>query len=171
MKSHYNPSPLHSTIETSCMIKISFYFLFVFAIINPALSQTTPAYKRSDLPVETRVKDLLLRMTKEEKFWQLFMIPGDLGNDPSKYKNGIFGFQVNTVQQQQGAAAQLLNYKAGQTGKQTLAKINEMQKYFVEQTRLGIPIIAFDEALHGLVRDEATAFPQAIALAAHGIRC
>lgn len=105
-------------------------------------------------------------MTPEEKFWQLFMIPGDLGNDPSKYKNGIFGFQVNTVQQQQGAAAQLLNYKSGQTAQQTLAKINEIQKYFVEQTRLGIPIIAFDEALHGLVRDEATAFPQAIALAA-----
>jgi beta-glucosidase len=31
---------------------------------------------------------------------------------------------------------------------------------------LGIPIIAFDEALHGLVRGGATAFPQAIALAA-----
>lgn len=148
------------------MIKISFYFLFVLAIINPALSQTIPAYKRSDLALEERVKDLLQRMTPEEKFWQLFMIPGDLGDDPSKYKNGIFGFQVNTVQQQQGAAAQLLNYKSGQTGKQTLAKINEIQKYFVEQTRLGIPIIAFDEALHGLIRDEATAFPQAIALAA-----
>jgi beta-glucosidase len=70
------------------------------------------------------------------------------------------------VQQQQGAAAQLLNYKSGQTAQQTLVKINAIQKYFVEQTRLGIPIIAFDEALHGLVRDEATAFPQSIALAA-----
>src|SRR4029077_8525180 len=36
----------------------------------------------------------------------------------------------------------------------------------VEKTRLGIPIIAFDEALHGLVRDGATTFPQAIGLAA-----
>ena len=150
------------------MTKFSFCFVFALAlaIIDPVLSQTTPAYKRADLPIEERVKDLLQRMTPEEKFWQLFMIPGDLGNDPSKYKNGIFGFQVNTVQQQQGAAAQLLNYKSGQTGKETLAKINSIQKYFVEQTRLGIPIIAFDEALHGLVRDEATAFPQAIALAA-----
>ena len=142
------------------------YFLFLFVTTNSAWSQTIPIYKRNDQPVEERVKDLLQRMTPEEKFWQLFMIPGDLGNDPSKYKNGIFGFQVNTVQQQQGAAAQLLNYKSGQTAQQTLAKINEIQKYFVEQTRLGIPIIAFDEALHGLVRDEATAFPQAIALAA-----
>ena len=44
--------------------------------------------------------------------------------------------------------------------------INTIQKYFVEETRLGIPIIPFDEALHGLVRDGATAFPQSIALAA-----
>ena len=36
----------------------------------------------------------------------------------------------------------------------------------LRQTRLGIPIIAFDEALHGLVRNGATVFPQAIALAA-----
>jgi len=36
----------------------------------------------------------------------------------------------------------------------------------MKETRLGIPIIAFDEALHGLVRQEATAFPQAIGLAA-----
>jgi beta-glucosidase len=148
------------------MKKICLHFLFFFVISHFVWSQTTAIYKRPDLPVEERVKDLLQRMTPEEKFWQLFMIPGDLGNDPSRYKNGIFGFQVNTVQQQQGAAAQLLNYKSGQTAQQTLAKINEIQKYFVEQTRLGIPIIAFDEALHGLVRDEATAFPQAIALAA-----
>jgi len=140
-------------------------FLFLSVILHQVIAQI-PAYKNSQLPIEERVNDLLKRMTPEEKFWQLFMIPGDLGNDPSKYKNGIFGFQVNTVQQQQGAAAQLLNYKSGQTAKQTLVKINEIQKYFVEQTRLGIPIIAFDEALHGLIRDEATAFPAAIALAA-----
>ena len=145
---------------------ISFIILSAFFAILQLSAQQLPDYKRSELPIETRVKDLLQRMTLEEKFWQLFMIPGDLGSNPSQYKNGLFGFQVNTLQQQEGAAAQLLTYKAGETGKQTLAKINAIQKYFVEQTRLGIPIIAFDEALHGLVRSEATAFPQAIALAA-----
>ena len=81
-------------IEISFMKKISFCFLLLLAIISSTLSQTLPDYKRSDLSIEERVKDLLQRMTPEEKFWQLFMIPGDLGNDPSKYKNGIFGFQV-----------------------------------------------------------------------------
>jgi beta-glucosidase len=46
------------------------------------------------------------------------------------------------------------------------ARSTAIQKYFVERTRLGIPIIAFDESLHGLVRSGATSFPQAIALAA-----
>jgi len=141
-------------------------FLLHFCLLHVVCAQDTPVYKKSNAPVNDRVKDLLQRMTPEEKFWQLFMIPGDLGKDSTQYKNGLFGFQVNTVQQQHGAAAQLLSYAAGQTGKQTLEKINSIQKYFVEQTRLGIPIIAFDEALHGLVRSEATAFPQAIALAA-----
>ena len=45
-------------------------------------------------------------------------------------------------------------------------RINAIQRYFVERTRLGIPIIPFEEALHGLARDGATAFPQAIGLAA-----
>src|SRR5690349_3534512 len=99
------------------MRKINFFLLAALIVTLQLQAQTIPDYKRSDLPIETRVKDLLQRMTPEEKFWQLFMIPGDLGNNPSQYKNGIFGFQVNTVQQQQGAAAQILNYKPGQTGK------------------------------------------------------
>ena len=45
-------------------------------------------------------------------------------------------------------------------------RLNTIQRYFVERTRLGIPIIPFEEAAHGLLADGATAFPQAIALAA-----
>ena len=45
-------------------------------------------------------------------------------------------------------------------------RVNGIQKYFVERTRLGIPIIPFEEALHGFYGNGATAFPQAIALAA-----
>jgi beta-glucosidase len=44
--------------------------------------------------------------------------------------------------------------------------VNAIQRYFVDSTRLGIPIIPFDEALRGLMREGATVFPQAIGLAA-----
>lgn len=105
-------------------------------------------------------------MTPEEKFWQLFMIPGDLDNaTTNQYQHGLFGFQVSAMGKGD-AAGQLLNYGTNETAEALAVKINTIQKYFVERTRLGIPIIAFDEALHGLVREGATVFPQAIALAA-----
>jgi beta-glucosidase len=43
---------------------------------------------------------------------------------------------------------------------------NALQRFLVEQTRLGIPAMLHEEALHGLVAPGATSFPQAIALAA-----
>lgn len=50
-----------------------FFLLFVI-YSNLLFSQKLP-YKNPKLPVEERVNDLLSRMTLEEKFWQLFMIP------------------------------------------------------------------------------------------------
>jgi beta-glucosidase len=132
-------------------------------------STATPAYKNADLPVQERVNDLLSRMTPEEKFWQLYMIPGDLdGATPGQYKNGLFGFQVSAATTgDNGAAQQVLSYNNQKEDAYKLAqKVNRIQRYFVEETRLGIPLLFFDEALHGLVREGATSFPQAIALAA-----
>ena len=123
-------------------------------------------YKDPTAPVDQRVDDLLSRMTLEEKFRQLFMIPGDLSDGKERYKHGIFGFQVATKGKSGNSAEQLLDYSGGSNARQTAELINNIQKYFVEETRLGIPIIPFDETLHGLVRPGATAFPQAIALAA-----
>lgn len=143
--------------------KLKLLLLFTFPVLVNA--QEHLPYKNEKLPIEERVKDLIGRMTIEEKFWQLFMIPGDLDNGKEKYKNGIFGLQVST-KGNSDAAGQLLSYSSSATAIETVKKINAIQKYFVEQTRLGIPIIAFDEVLHGLVREGATAFPQAIALAA-----
>ena len=132
-----------------------------------AFSQSLPPYKDPKLPVEQRVKDLMSRMTPEEKFWQCFMIPGEVKpGDEAKYNAGIFGFQVSAASQGGTAAQQMLKYNATDDAKALANKINVIQRYFVERSRLGIPIIAFDEALHGLVRQGATAFPQSIALAA-----
>jgi beta-glucosidase len=107
-------------------------------------------YKDSRLPIDTRVDDLLARMTPQEKFWQLFMVAGGLDGDPARYTDGVFGLQIGT----------------GVAGDDVAGRVDALQRHFVEETRLGIPIIAFDEALHGLVQQDATVFPQAIGLAA-----
>ena len=132
-----------------------------------SLIAQTPVYKDPAQPVSARVEDLLRRMTPEEKFWQLFMIPGEVKpGEEEKYRHGIFGFQVSAAGQSGGASGQMLQYNATERAQAVADKINRMQQYFLKQSRLGIPIIPFDEALHGLVRAGATSFPQSIALAA-----
>lgn len=143
--------------------------LFSLCLFSSHLSlfAQTPVYKDPAQPVTARVEDLLRRMTPEEKFWQLFMIPGEVKpGEEEKYRHGIFGFQVSAAGQSSGASGQMLQYNATEKAQSVAEKINRMQQYFLEQSRLGIPIIPFDEALHGLVRAGATSFPQSIALAA-----
>ncbi|MEI6190268.1 MAG: glycoside hydrolase family 3 C-terminal domain-containing protein [Chitinophagia bacterium] len=145
--------------------------IYCSLLLLTILSTTTKAqqiypYKNPKLPVNVRVKDLLSRMTPAEKFWQLFMIPGDLGTNESNYKNGIFGFQVSAASGGSDVTSQILSYKSEENALLLAKKINTIQKYFIERSRLGIPMMAFDECLHGLVRKGATSFPQSIGLAA-----
>ena len=127
------------------------------ATARPALSQAAavPPYRDPRLSTAARVGDLLSRMTPEEKFWQLFMIPGDLDDPTQDYSRGIFGLQVTPPRDSTGGPARA-----------DAERVNAIQRYFVERTRLGVPIIPFDEAVHGLARAGATVFPAAIALAA-----
>jgi len=147
-----------------------YFFLIVLMLLavsaTPLRAQDTLPYKNPRLSIDVRVADLLSRMTLEEKFWQLFMIPADQNIDLKKYPHGIFGFQFATAALDNNCVEQLLNYSSGVTAYETAKAINAAQKYCINETRLGIPIIPFDEALHGLVRNGATAFPQSIALAA-----
>jgi beta-glucosidase len=144
-------------------MRFAFFVLFII-LQNLIYSQSIVPYKNSLLDVHTRVQDLLNRMTPEEKFRQLFMVAGDLGKNPEIFQTGLFGFQVS-ADPLYGTKKRFADDSG--THIQNLAeKINSVQKYFIKQSRLGIPIIAFDEALHGLVQKGATVFPQSIGLAA-----
>ena len=122
-------------------------------------------YKDPAQSIDARVNDLLSRMTPAEKAAQVFMIPTDFDTTKCRFENGIFGFQLFTSEITD-PNQQILQYSKAQTAQAHSQKANQIQRYFVEQTRLGIPIIFFDEGLHGLVRGQTTCFPQAIALAA-----
>ena len=116
-----------------------------------AAAQPTALYRDpARLPAE-RAGDLLSRMTLEEKFWQLYMSPGSLDDPSHDWSRGAFGLQIGVTSPSPRDHAE---------------RINAIQRFFREKTRLGIPIIPFEEALHGLVHPGATMFPQAIGLAA-----
>lgn len=125
-------------------------------------------YKNPNNPIPVRVDDLLHRMTLEEKFWQLFMIPGNISIGKDQLKNGIMGFQLTDQATETSVNEQILNYETWKpiSSIQRLQEINELQHFFMEETRLGIPILVFDESLHGLIRYGCTSFPQAIGMAA-----
>jgi beta-glucosidase len=91
------------------------------------------------------------------------MIPGDLDDPAHDYSRGVFGLQISTTRP---SGDDTPDVPAGQAARAHAERINTIQRHFVENTRLGIPIIVFDEAVHGLAREGATMFPQAIALAA-----
>ncbi len=82
-------------------------------------------YRNPALSVDRRVRDLISRMTVEEKSWQLFMIPGGRDDRAQDYSHGIFGLQNRSASDAR-SDAQLQNW---------------LQHYFVDSTRLGIPII------------------------------
>ena len=69
-----------------------------------------PPYKDARVPIDARVADLLARMTPEEKFWQLFMVPGEITPaNRAQFAHGIFGLQVG-AEAQGGATQQMLSY-------------------------------------------------------------
>src|SRR6478609_1721365 len=125
-----------------------------------------PLYKDASQPVAARVEDLLQRMTLEEK------VQTPAGEfDPAKasanFPNGLgqisrpYDRRAITQGPAAGAAPGTVNRGPADTARY----INAAQKWAVEKTRLGIPLIMHEEALHGYVAPGATSFPQAIALA------
>ena len=127
-----------------------------------------PDYKNSRLSVDVRVADLLSRMTLEEKVAQLTCLWGD-----RPQVNPQTNFATDRGEFSPAKAAQVMKYGIGQIARQRERKdpregakfANAVQKWLIENTRLGIPAILHDEILHGHMAKGSTSFPQPIALA------
>jgi beta-glucosidase len=142
-----------------------------------------PLYKDPTQPVDARIQDLLSRMTLEEKAAQLIGIwltkakiqtPEGEFSPTEASKNFPHGLgQVSRPTDRRGlkpatvvgAAAGAEDGSIGRNAKETAKYVNAAQKWAMEKTRLGIPMLMHDEALHGYVARDATSFPQSIALA------
>jgi beta-glucosidase len=124
-------------------------------------------YKNSALPIDERVKDLLGRMTLEEKIAQMVCIWNKreeliLDDD----KNLDFEKLRKNLKHGMGQIGRISDTNGGKKATELAEYSNAIQKYFVEETRLGIPVVFHEECLHGLMAKEATSYPQPIGLAA-----
>lgn len=111
------------TISIINVMKPTNLLLFPIIILCSFTSvKEIPPYKNPALPVDERVKDLLGRMTIEEKFWQTYMMPGDLDKGKDRFSHGIFGFQVSTIGTSNPELKQLLQYNPKLTAKEMAKK-------------------------------------------------
>ncbi len=117
-------------------------------------------YKDPTQPVDARVEDLLSRMTLEEKAAQLC---GDLPMGPL-----ADGRPLNQVLKEKypDGHGRFTQYSlVGLASPEKIARIsNEIQRYFVEETRLGIPVALQTENLCGYPAQGGTLFPAAVNL-------
>lgn len=135
-----------------------------------------PVYKDASQPVELRVADLLSRMTLDEKIGQVrcplgwFIYDKDAKGKVSLTEK----FYKYTDEQYIGNYWAVL--RADPWTQKTLTTglnpalsaemLNMMQRYAVEKTRLGIPIMVAEETPHGHMAIGATVFPTALSQAA-----
>jgi len=135
-----------------------------------------PAYQNPALPAERRVKDLLARMTLEEKAAQMMCVWQEKakklvdaqGNfDFTKAKAAFKkGHGLGQVGRPSDAGAPATAPWMGRTARQMAELTNAIQKFFLENSRLGIPVVFHEECLHGQAARDATSFPQPIGLGA-----
>ena len=92
-------------------------------------------YKNKDLPVETRVTDLLSRMTLDEKILQLTQYTLGTNNNPNN-----IGEAVEKIPAEVGSVIYFDNDARTR---------NSLQKKAVEETRLGIPVLFGYDVIHG----------------------
>jgi beta-glucosidase len=137
-----------------------------------------PLYKDARAPIQARVADLLARMTLAEKIAQMRGVWAGKGGmlsgldfDPAKAKvnfpDGIGALGRPSDKRGTPGIGQAAGGSADRwrTPRQTVEFINALQKWALEGTRLGIPVLVHEESLHGYMATQATSFPQAIAMA------
>jgi len=162
---------------TSFLKQIAPLFISVAAIlaagrtVSAGAQQTSapvPAdarYKQAGLPIEDRVRDLLSRMTVEEKARQLDMYRGvspSVQDDAQKAGDDIkaHGFRPEEAEKVWGSLG--VGSIHDLYGQPELN--NAIQTWVIKNTRLGIPALFAEEGLHGF--STGTIFPAQINLAA-----
>lgn len=117
-------------------------------------------YRDASLNIEERVKDLLSRMTLDEKIKQTDQF---YTMDFSKKtpENKVVEIEWETMKKSMGG----MSVGSIQLRGCNPEIANALQRYAVEETRLGIPFLFSEEALHGFFDEKATCFPQQIGLA------
>jgi beta-glucosidase len=145
------------------VIKNFCFLLLSIPVFLPAPGPVLP-YKDPALPVERRVEDLLARMTVREKIRQLDMYWGNQVARMTGARGGEHTAEGHESEDWDEAKTKAALGTEGAGSVHDLyplsaATANKIQRYAIEQTRLGIPVLFIEEGLHGYSGLGSTSFP------------
>ncbi len=132
-------------------------------------SKATPVYKNPKAPSAKRVQDLIARMTLEEKAAQMLcmwqqkaqtLVDAEGNFDLTKARKAFRN------KRGLGQVGRPSDAGGGKSARGMAELTNAIQRFFLEHSRLGIPVIFHEECLHGHAAPDGTSFPQPIALGA-----
>lgn len=120
-------------------------------------------YEDPTANVEARIEDLLRQMTFEEKTCQLATLYGSgrvlkEAQPTEEWKTRIWKDGIGNIDEELNGLGKFHSEYAFPYTKHVEAK-HAVQRWFVEETRLGIPVDFTNEGIRGLCHDRATFFP------------
>ena len=118
-------------------------------------------YKDPSQPIAARVDDLLGRMTLDEKLAQL----GCVWSTQLVAEDRFSAERAAELIADGTGHVTRIGASTGLRPSESAAFANDIQRFLVERTRLGIPAIIHEESVAGFAARDATQFPQAIGLA------
>jgi len=124
-------------------------------------------YEDSSQSIEDRVENLLSLMTLEEKTCQMVTLYGygRVAKDElptEQWKNEIWKDGLGNIDEASNGVYSKAQYKYPYN--KHVWALNEIQKFFVEETRLGIPVEFTNEGIRGLNHYKSTSFPAQIGM-------
>jgi beta-glucosidase len=129
-------------------------------------------FEDSQQPIDKRVADLLSQMTVEEKTCQMATLYGykrvlkDEMPVPN-WKNEVWKDGIANIDEELNSLTSYTDDAQSQYSfpySKHADAINTIQRWFVEQTRIGIPVDFTNEGIHGLNHDRATSLPAPIGI-------
>lgn len=120
-------------------------------------------YENPKAPLEDRVQDLLSQMTLEEKTCQMATLYGSGrvlkdASPQNNWKTEVWKDGIGNIDEEHNGLGAFKSEYSFPYAKHVNAK-HTIQRWFVEKTRLGIPVDFTNEGIRGLCHDRATYFP------------
>lgn len=138
-----------------------------------SMTSTLLPYQDPARSIPERVRDLLGRMTPQEKFAQLhafWLVLSETGQHHVRPDEAfIGGSDEESVQRRLANGMGQITRPLGTHGVEAargLRALNKLQRFLRHETRLGIPALAHEECLMGMMTRDGTLFPSALAMSA-----